>query len=194
MNIIEKEATRFAKDLYLGKYVNNLTNIKDLINTKLYDFSRNRDKLDLLKILRQETIKQLEEHKPKCRGGICRFEEEREIGLFAIDQEIDTINSYYTFEPPKTEAFNSSLESELHSKLNVIIENLEKLGFGQEIIFDEIESLKNHFNLGKKTWFQLLKGKLLDLMAKKLLDKEVANDIYKNLSEGFEGIVNQLNP
>ncbi len=69
---------------------------------------------------------------------------------------------------------------------------MHKQGLGQEIIFDEIESLKNHFNLGKKTWFQLLKGKVIDLTLEKTLDETIVKDIYSNLSEGFTEIVKQL--
>ncbi|RXR33159.1 hypothetical protein EQG68_05870 [Flavobacterium piscinae] len=96
------------------------------------------------------------------------------------------MKKYYYFEPKSDEEFSINEESSLHLKLNQIIEKLEKQGFGQQIIFDEIEELKNHFNLGKKTWFQLLKGKLIDLTIENALEKTVVQEIYSNLSEGYE--------
>lgn len=74
----------------------------------------------------------------------------------------------------------------------MILEELEKQGFGQQIIFEEIEDLKNHFNLGKKNWFQLLKGKVIDLTLKKVLNKTIVQEIYNQLSEGFEQAVKMI--
>ncbi|GAB5564107.1 MAG: hypothetical protein Wins2KO_11700 [Winogradskyella sp.] len=190
MNIVEKEAERFYRRLYKNGKVNNLENLKDHITTKLYDFNRDRDKLDFLKIIRQKSIEDKEEHMKTCSG--CGYGEERDIGIFAIDQEIDDINRFYTYEPKAEDEFSSEQESELHNKLNDILEKLEKQGFGQQIIFEEIEDLKNHFNLGKKNWFQLLKGKVVDLTLKKVLDKTIVQEIYNSLSEGFEQAVKMI--
>ncbi|HCZ34853.1 MAG TPA: hypothetical protein DHV26_02895 [Cytophagales bacterium] len=192
MNIVEKEATRFFDDFFRGGKVNNLENLKSKLTTKLYDFNRDRDKLDFLKILRDNTSVALEEHKKICKGGGCRFDDERSTGLFAIDQEIDDINKYYTYEADDMDKFSAVEASDLHSKLNEIEEQLYKHGLGQEIIFNEIDSLKNHFNLGKKTWFQLLKGKVIDLTLEKTLDETIVKEIYPKLSEGFTDIVRQL--
>lgn len=103
-----------------------------------------------------------------CSG--CGYEKDKKIGVFAIDQEIEGVNRFYKYEPKSEEEFTTEEESNLHSKLNHIIDELEKQGFGQQIIFDEIEDLKNHFNLGKKNWFQLLKAKLVDLTVEKVLE------------------------
>ncbi|WP_111672808.1 hypothetical protein [Algoriphagus litoralis] len=192
MNIIEREAKLFVNRFYSGTKVNNLENLKDKLSSKLYEFSRDRDKLDFLKILRQDTFLQKEEHLLKCKTKGCDFCKDREYGIFVIDQEIDTINEYYSYEAKKKDKFTAEEESELHTKLNEIIVKLEKQGFGQEIIFEEIESLKNHFNLGKKTWFQLLKGKLFDLSVDKMLEKTVIAGIYETLSENYRSVAKLL--
>ena len=46
--------------------------------------------------------------------------------------------------------------------------------------------LKSHFNLGKKNWFQLVKGKLVDLTVNKVLKETIIKEIYDGLSDGFE--------
>ena len=191
MNIIEKEAKEFYKYGFLksGKH-NNLENLKSSLTSKLFDFNRDRDKLDFLKIIRLETVQDKEEHMKKCSG--CGYGEVRDIGVFAIDQEIDEINEYYSFEPKKKDSFTIEEETNLHNKLNDVLDNLEKQGFGQEIIFKEIEELKNHFNLGKKNWFQLLKGKVVDLTIKKILKETIVKDFYNHLSEGFEQVVKMI--
>jgi len=190
MNIVEKEAERFYRRLYKNGKVNNLENLKDHITTKLYDFNRDRDKLDFLKIIRQKSIEDKENHMKTCSG--CGYGEERDIGIFAIDQEIDDINRFYSYEPKSEDEFSAGQESELHNKLNEVLEKLNKQGFGQQIIFEEIEDLKNHFKLGKKNWFQLLKGKVVDLTLKKVLDKTIVQEIYNQLSEGFEQVTKMI--
>ena len=138
-----------------------------------------------MKILRTSCVEDIENH---ISGGCvgCGYEEPRNRAIFAIEQEIESINRYYSFEPTIEDTFTSTEESNLHSKLNQIIEKLEQQGFGQQIIFDEIEELKNHFNLGKKSWFQLVKGKLIELTLESVLEKTVVQEIYNNLSEGYE--------
>ena len=73
--------------------------------------------------------------------------------------------------------------------MNEIIVRLNQQGLGQEILFEEIESLKNHFNLGKKTWFQLLKGKLLEVTSEKIIEATVASEILKELSDDFSEFI-----
>ncbi|MBC8753375.1 hypothetical protein H2O64_01750 [Kordia sp. YSTF-M3] len=189
MNIIEKEAIEFHRRIYQIS-AGTLESLKSVLTSKLYDFNRDRDKLDFLKTLRKKTVEDKEKHAKTCTG--CGYDEEREIGLFAIDQEIDDINRFYSHEPQSYDKFNVEQESELHNKLNDILEKLKKQGHGQQIIFEEIEDLKNHFNLGKKNWFQLLKGKVVDLTLKKILKETIVKEIYNQLSEGFEQVVKMI--
>ena len=150
MNIIEKEAEEFYEYGFLNSGIyGDLENIKSSLTSKLYNFNRDRDKLDFLKIIRVMAIKDKEEHMKSCNG--CGYDKARDIAVFAIDQEVDVINQYFTYKPKTNDEFSVKEESELHNKLNDILDKLEKQGFGQQIIFEEIEDLKNHFNLGKKS-------------------------------------------
>ncbi len=73
--------------------------------------------------------------------------------------------------------------TQLDHKIDNIIEHLTKLGLGQEIVFNEIEELKDlQHKLSKKTWSQLLKGKLIDLAFDKLIDIETVTSIYEYLT------------
>lgn len=74
-------------------------------------------------------------------------------------------------------------KSELDKKLDNIIEHLTKLGYGQEIIFNEIDELRQlQYKLSKKSWSQLLKGKLVDLALDKLIDNETISAMYEYLT------------
>ena len=69
---------------------------------------------------------------------------------------------------------------------------MTELGFGQQIIFDELDELKEYLNLGKKNWFQLLKGKLFDLTVSKTLEETVIKGVYETLSDGFKDLPNLI--
>ena len=73
---------------------------------------------------------------------------------------------------------------EFDKTIDEILTKLEKLGYGQQIIFDEIEELKDlHSNLNKKNFGQILKGKLLDLALAKLIENDTISFIYKTITD-----------
>lgn len=187
MNIVEQEAENYFRRFYRSGKTNDIENLKDSLDSKLYQFNRDRDKLDFLKILRQKSVEEKDEHMKKCSG--CGFEKERLSGIFVIDQEIESINRFYDYQPTPEDSFTPEEETDIHNKLNDIIEKLNKQGFGQEVIFNEIEELKNHFNLGKKNWFQLFRGKLIDLSVEKVLDETVIKEIHHYVTENFDQVL-----
>lgn len=86
----------------------------------------------------------------------------------------------------KTKPKNRTVgDKELNKRIDNIIEHLTTLGYGQEIIFNEIEELRELQNkLSKKSWKQLLKGKLIDLTLDKLISIDTANSVYEYLAQG----------
>lgn len=74
-------------------------------------------------------------------------------------------------------------DENLDKKIDEVLLRLQKLGFGQEIIFNEIEELRElQTKLSKKSWGQLLKGKLVDLAIEKIVDVNTATFIYEYLT------------
>lgn len=75
-------------------------------------------------------------------------------------------------------------KSEFNKTIDEILNKLEKLGYGQEIIFNEIDELKElHSKLNKKNFGQILKGKLLDLALAKLIENDTVSFIYKTITD-----------
>lgn len=75
-------------------------------------------------------------------------------------------------------------DQNIDARIDSVIEMLEKLGLGQEVIFNEIEELRElHSKLSKKSWTQLLKSKLVDLVSDQFINKENAEAIYETLSD-----------
>jgi len=75
-------------------------------------------------------------------------------------------------------------KEEMDNRIDEIIEQLTKLGCGQQIIFEEIEELKTLYTtLNKKNWGQVVKGKLLDLALAKLVENDTISYIYHKLTD-----------
>ncbi len=76
-------------------------------------------------------------------------------------------------------------KDQINKKVDIVLQKLESIGYGQEIIFEEIEELKSlSGKLNKKNWVQLLKGKVVDLAVSQVINKETASYILETLSEG----------
>lgn len=190
MNIVEKEACFFVDSLFecKGQLYCNIDSLNKNLSNKLYNFTREKDKLFFLSVLRNAVEIQKVKHEKTCTTtpDKCNFSLEQDTAMFVIDQEIEIISKTYEFQPKKEDEFETFEKVDLHNKLNDIIEQLKTLGYGQEIIFNEIDELKENFNLGKKNWFQLAKGKFVDLAVSKLVEETVIKEIYSELSKGFK--------
>lgn len=78
----------------------------------------------------------------------------------------------------------SSSDEELKELINQVLEKIEGLGFGQQIIFDEFDELRNDIpHLSKKSFGQLLKSKLGDLVTAKAFDKALASEVFKEFTK-----------
>tara|TARA_R110002111_G_C5873480_1_gene361733 strand:- start:56 stop:796 length:741 start_codon:yes stop_codon:yes gene_type:complete len=72
--------------------------------------------------------------------------------------------------------------TELHDRINSVLEKLEKLGFGQEIIFGEIEQLKGKSKkISKKDLKMMLIGKIVSFGMGKI-DTELAAQIFEEIT------------
>ena len=70
----------------------------------------------------------------------------------------------------------------LHERIDSILEQLTRLGFGQEIIFDEIEALKNKAQkVSKKDLGLILIGQLVSY-GSGLIDHKFAAEIYQKVT------------
>ncbi|UIR56710.1 hypothetical protein LZQ00_02575 [Sphingobacterium sp. SRCM116780] len=81
------------------------------------------------------------------------------------------------------EAFSIDELINLHKRIDSILEHLTKLGYGQEIIFDEIESLKNKAQkVSKKDLGLILVGQLVSY-GSGLIEPSLAAEIYQKVND-----------
>lgn len=72
--------------------------------------------------------------------------------------------------------------TDLHNRIDSVLEKLEKLGLGQEIIFDEIEELKaKSKKISKKDLKMMLIGKLVSFGTGKIDTKQAA-EIFEEIT------------
>lgn len=77
----------------------------------------------------------------------------------------------------------SDSDKELHNKIDFIIEELKKRGYADQIIFEEIEELREEIPVkDKKKFGQLVKGKIVDLVMSKAIDGAAGSEIFKELT------------
>lgn len=98
-----------------------------------------------------------------------------DFNTFIFKPFIELLNWYISESKSYNSAdYFSKLEiSKFNNKLNDLEKEITKLGFGQEIIFDEIQELNELLkNLKKKNWSEILKGKLINLVISKAISIE----------------------
>lgn len=72
----------------------------------------------------------------------------------------------------------------INAKLDELTKKLNELGFGQEIIFNEIDELRKLYpTLNKKNWGQLVKGKIVDLGLSQVINADVMKMIYEHITD-----------
>lgn len=75
---------------------------------------------------------------------------------------------------------------DISDKVDEIITTLRDMGLGQEILFNEIEELKELYTtLNKKNWAQVVKGKIVDLSLSQIINVDVAKHIYEELTNNI---------
>ncbi len=114
---------------------------------------------------------------------------------------IDTIKWYLEeSESYNSKDFFSQKEVEhFEEKLDEIKKMLSTLKDGQEIIFDEIEDLREQLlNSKKKNWMEMFKGKFYDSVFDKVISIEMFESIFKiltgNETNEISKFIHSLNP
>jgi hypothetical protein len=139
-----------------------------------------------LKSLRKSGEEILFEHRKKCSKTDCAQVKGSQYLNFVIEQELELTRGFLRTEDFNGDEFTSIDRIGTNCKIDEVLQKLNDLGLGQEILFDEINNLREHFNLDKKNWVQLAKGKLVDLAVEKIIDVTVADMIFKTITASIE--------
>jgi hypothetical protein len=73
---------------------------------------------------------------------------------------------------------------EMSKRIDEVAEELRKQGYGQEILFEELQEIKEAYSsMNKKNWGQLVKGKLVDIALGKLVENDTLKYIYHHVTD-----------
>lgn len=182
MNYIKKRADKFVERYIVGQ-VSDHQNVIDVARSEIYNIDDNLDKVTFLRVVLEVNAKEYRDHLLVCTNKTdCQTNFYHESISYFLTQELNrlgirTNNDQFTIEE----------KSEAESKLDKILNDLQTLKDGHQIIYDdlktEIDELKELFILGKKTWFQLLLGKTREMVVSGIISETVSKQIVSGLEK-----------
>lgn len=180
MNLIQKQAEKFVmfKMSYSKPYQEFVGQVKIEIN----QYSQIPHKIQFLETVMFEAKKEYEEHLPNCTAlETCPQNLFYESVIFFLNEERQNLSRDLT-----TEEFKESDILRYKTGIDEILEKLNKLELGQQLTYDdfseEFEEMKSYFYMNKKTWQQMLAGKLLEMVGAGV----VSGTVSKNIVEMFK--------
>lgn len=75
------------------------------------------------------------------------------------------------------DTFTKEEKEATESKLDQILKELNELKLGQQIIFEELNEMRELYFLGKKKWYQLLVGKGVEMAAGGIISETLSKQI-----------------
>jgi len=176
------------------------TKSKDLIriSSKVADFEKKlADKRKELARNQGNLTKAIDSETKKRQSQELSFLKEKErinrselTNIRNINQEIQhQQNIFQDYQVPESNLSDDDIDyslkelTELHQRIDSVLEKLEKLGYGQEIIFDEIEQLKSKSKkISKKDLKMMLIGKIVSFGMGKI-DTDLAAQIFEEITK-----------
>lgn len=177
MNLIQKQAENFVifKMNDNEPYQEFVGQVKFEIN----QYSQIPHKVQFLETVMFEAKKEYEEHLPKCKDlEGCPQNLFYESVIFFLNEERQNLSKDLT-----SEEFKESDILRYKTGIDEILEKLNKLELGQQLTYDdfieEFEEMKSYFYMNKKTWQQMLAGKLLEMVAAGVVSETVSREIVE---------------
>jgi len=97
-------------------------------------------------------------------------------GAQLIEERLEAVTENYNDIP--------STYAEMAAKIEEVKEELRRTNMGHEILYNELQELKElYVTLNKKSWGQLLKGKLFDVALGKLVDNATIAFVYEAITD-----------
>lgn len=187
LDVLESSAINFIRRGLVKLHSEEL--ISEL-ESQLYKFNREKDKLKYLTIVSEYVKEEAEKHSKECGAPTtCTTSQMHREATFFINQMLEE----YGIGINNEEVFTSEERYENDRKLDDLLQEIEKLRMGQEIIYDdlirEIEELKNLYFIGKKNWYQNLAGKSLEMVASGLVGETVSKKLISIAGITFNKLI-----
>lgn len=184
MHYINKRAERFVQN-YVSGQISDPEEVVNEAKTELYNIDSELDKITFLRVVLEDNAKELKDHHLHCNNGVnCQTDYDRESVSYFLTQELNklgiiTNNDQFTIEEKEV----------VESRLDKVLSDLQSLKDGQQIIYEELNSLKELFILGKKTWVQLLLGKTREMVISGVISETVSKEIVSVIGKEFNKLL-----
>lgn len=165
MGNFKEKAVKFAEKI---NYRSSSFSDRDYVNTLQYEidiYKKPQHKISLLTEIIIAIKENLTSHELTCpkEPGTCDFSKRHNSAIFFTEEELYSINATtinLSNQGDKAPYTTQELK-DVYSKIDEILEILNKLELGQEIIFSEIEDMKlNATKISKKDFKLLFIGKI----------------------------------
>ncbi len=182
MNLIEKQAEKFS--LYNLDSNKNYQDFIQLVNQELVHYSQFSHKVQFIETVMCEVKKEYDEHLQDCTSkDDCDQNFYYESINFFLN-ELRTIQNKNLTE----QEFKEVDIIRYRTGIDEILNKLNEIQLGQQFtyddFYDQFEELKTYFFINKKSWNQMLAGKLLEMVAagviSETVSKQIVSIIYSN--------------
>ena len=182
MNLISKQAVKFT--MYNLDVNKNYQDFTKLVNQELLHYSQLSHKVQFIESAMCEVKKEYDEHLPNCNAkNDCVYDFFYESVIFFLNELRLDFSKKLTIEE-----FNDTDIIRYQTGIDEILLKINELQLGQQVTYDDFieqfEEMKSYFFINKKSWNQMLAGKLLEMVAagviSETISKNIVSIIYKN--------------
>jgi len=180
VNIVEEIANEFLDEYYVSS--ENKNYFLNGLDKELSRYKKEADKIIFLKSVRSSIQEMYDDHFANCKEKKdCETLKWHLKSIFYVNNLLED----YSISEDKNDCFTSEEKQMFCDKLDKIIDEIEILKKGQNVIYDdlseEIEEMKGLFYLGKKNWKTLLVGKGFEMVAGGVVSETISKELI-NLS------------
>jgi|WetSurMetagenome_2_1015567.scaffolds.fasta_scaffold00571_17 hypothetical protein len=181
MDIIIRMAQNFSK-IHL-RNIRKPEEIIDQARLQLEDIDNILDKIKFINILYAANRANFEAHLQTCtEKENCLLNYNHEIIDYFLNQELNR----FGFKKPSDSFSNLEVET-FNNKIEDIIEDIQTIKDGQQIIYEdltnELNELKELYFIGKKKWYQIWLGKVVEMTISGIITETVSKKIITTIQE-----------
>ncbi len=180
MNLIFKQAEKFT--LYNLDSNKSYQDFIRCVNQELLQYSQFSHKVQFLETVMFEVKKEYDEHLPECTSKEdCPYNLFYESIIFFLNEQRITLSENLT-----EHEFKESDVIRYRTGIDEVLMKLKDIQLGQQFTYDDFselfEELKSYFFLNKKSWNQMLAGKLLEMVAGGVISETLSKQIVSVFS------------
>lgn len=186
--VVERKASEIFEGYFQGLYFEPQI-YNEVINKTLHNLYERNDKIQFLSYIINRVVVNIEVHDAKCTTKDCPIVPDSQEFLYFLYGKLKENGL-----DVRKDLFSSQEVYENNQKIDLIIQKLTELQVGQEVLFNEIEEVKDGLEsakslqvLGKKKFYTYLKG----FFGEKLSDKAFES-IWDSLKPLVKKLINDV--